>query len=59
MNASFSLRDRNFVLQKGRKLKGKVKIFEEFTEKVKLARKNLSEFARNKSKETKYDSNSS
>ena len=49
-----SLKEKNQVLQAGRKLTGKVKISEEFTENVKIARKNLAEFAKKNSKQTKY-----
>ena len=48
-----SLKDKNRVLQAGRKQSGKVKISEEFTENVKSARKNLAEFAKKNSKKTK------
>ena len=51
-----SLKEKNQVLQAGRKLTGKVKISEEFTENVKIARKNLAEFAKKNSKQTKYSS---
>ena len=45
--------DRNLVLSASRKIKGKVKISEEFTEKDKLARKHLVEFAKQSSKTAK------
>ena len=49
-----SLKEKNQVLLAGRKLTGgKVKISEEFTENVKIARKNLAEFAKKNSKQTK------
>ena len=48
-----NIKDKNQVLQAGRKLTGKVKISEEFTEMVKIARKNLAEFAKKNSKKIK------
>lgn len=48
-----SLKDKNQVLQAGRKINGRVKISEEFTERMKAARKNLAEFAKKNSKKTK------
>ena len=48
-----NLKDRNLVLSASRKIKGKVKISEEFTEKDKLARKHLVEFAKQSSKTAK------
>ena len=55
IRAKFSnLKDKNIVLQAGRKYKGKEKISEEFTETDKIARKHLAEFARKQSKTVKY-----
>jgi len=48
-----SIKEKNQVLQAGRKLNGKVKISEEFTEQVKVARKKLADFAKKNSKQTK------
>ena len=48
-----NLKDRNIVLKAGRQLKGSVKISEEFTENVKIARKHLAAFARQQSRETR------
>ena len=55
IRAKFSnLKDKNMVLKAGRKNKGKVKITEEFTERDKIARKHLAEFAKKQSKSVKY-----
>ena len=55
VKAKFSnLKDKNIVLQAGRKYKGKEKILEEFIETDKIARKHLAEFARKQSKTVKY-----
>ena len=48
-----NLKDRNLVLNAGRKSKGNVKIAEVFTEKVKNSRNHLAAFARQKSRQTK------
>ena len=45
------MKDRNLVLTAGRKLKGKIKISEEFTEKDREARKNLAGYALKNSKQ--------
>ena len=56
VRAKFSnLKDKNIVLQAGRKYKGKEKISEEFTDVDKIARKHLAEFARKQSKTVKYE----
>ena len=48
-----SLADRNLVLGAGRKLKGNVKISEEWTESTKNKRKHLIAFARQEAKLSK------
>lgn len=48
-----SLKEKNLILKAGRKLKGKVRISEEFTEKDRNARKHLAEFAQKQSKTIK------
>ena len=50
-----NLKDKNTVLKSGRKLKGKVKISEEFTEKDRNARKHLADYAKKNSKSTKQE----
>ena len=49
-----NMKDRNLVLQAGRKYKGRVKILEEFTERDRISRKSLAEFAQEKSKKLKW-----